>query len=75
MPAVMIFLKPRGVELQTGAPGNNSIDQRIGPGEHFEVKMKRLPGARDPAGFEMEWKIPHGDGDFSMGVWGYAIPE
>lgn len=31
MSAGMIFLKPRGVELDTGEPGSNGISQRIEP--------------------------------------------
>ncbi|MFR9773021.1 hypothetical protein [Nocardia sp. SC052] len=74
-PAAAIFFTPRGVELKTGEPGNNSVSQRIEPGKHFEIKMKRLPGAADPAGVQMEWRIPLGDGNFGMGVWGYAISD
>lgn len=74
MPAAAIFFKPRGVELKTGEPGNNSVSQRVEHGQHFEIRMKRLPGAGDPAGVEMEWVIPHGDGN-GKGMWGYAISE
>lgn len=75
MPAGAIFLIPAGVELKTGTPGNQSIDQRIEPGGTFEIRMKRLPGAPDPAGVKMEWRIPLGDGDYKIGLWGYALPS
>lgn len=74
MPAAAIFFKARGVELKTGEPGNNSVSQRVESGGHFDIRMKRLPGAPDPAGVEMEWIIPGRDG-YSKGLWGYAISD
>ena len=74
-PAGMIYFRPRGVDLDTGDPGSNGVAQRIEPGRHFDIKMKRKPGAPDPAAVEMEWKSRREDGEVELNVWRYAISE
>ncbi len=71
-PAVMIALKAEGVRLDTGEPGSG-VSQRVDPERHFEIRMERLPGASNPAGVKMQWRMPYDDGTYDVGLWGYAI--